>query len=112
MPGTVCSKEYSFTNLISGDSQEITNFLRGYVDNQINLNNDSSCLGTCSDYKFARNYDCYNGTFCDKQKKVGEADPICRGTIFDCGFIEEKMEICPSVSTINIAITSFVFFCC
>lgn len=82
----------------AGHSREITNFLRGYVDNQINLNDKKSCWGTCSDYKFARNYDCYNGTFCDEQRKVGEADPICRGTIVDCSFVEEKMEICPSVS--------------
>lgn len=88
------------------DSQEITNFIRGYVDNQINLNSESSCWGTCSDYKFTRNYDCYNGTFCDEQRKIGEADPICRGTIFDCSFIEEKMEVCPSVSTDSV----FSFF--
>lgn len=83
---------------IADGSREVTNFIRGYIDNQINLNEEKSCWGTCSDYKFARNYDCDNRTFCYDQKNVGEADPVCRGTIFDCGFIEEKMEVCPSVS--------------
>lgn len=81
--------------------QQVTNFLRGYIDNEINLNAEGSCSGTCSDYKFARNYGCSNGTFCYEQQKVGEADPICRGTIIDCNFIDDKMEICPSVSGRN-----------
>ncbi|KAG4074552.1 hypothetical protein HA402_005617 [Bradysia odoriphaga] len=84
-----------------GDSLEITNFLRGYIDNEINLNNEQSCWGTCSDYRFARNYGCYNNTFCDVQRKVGEADPVCRGTIVDCLFIEDKLEVCPSMITRN-----------
>ncbi|KAJ6646069.1 hypothetical protein Bhyg_01279, partial [Pseudolycoriella hygida] len=84
-----------------GHSQEITNFIRGYVDNQINFNKEESCWGSCSDYNFARHHVCHNGTFCYDNRKVGEVDPVCRGTIFDCSFIEEKMEICPSLNGRN-----------
>lgn len=78
-------------------SRQITNFLRGYVDNEINLNSDGSCWGTCSDYKFARNYQCSSGTFCE-YRNVGEVNPTCRGTIIDCMYIDKRMEVCPSVS--------------
>lgn len=85
------------SNFFTANARQITNFLRGYVDNEINLNRDGSCWNTCPDYEFARNYRCFNGTFCH-ENIIGEADRVCKGTIIDCSFIDQKMEVCPSVS--------------
>lgn len=83
---------------IDDTSIQITNFLRGYVDNEINLNVHHSCDRSCSDYKTARQHGCYEGTFCDDNRKAGRKDTTCSGQIFDCTFVESDMQICLSVS--------------
>lgn len=82
------------------ESIQITNFLTGYVDNEINLNKDGSCWNSCEDYKWAANHRCSDGTFCDQQRRMGHAT-TCNGTILDCSYIDASMQICPSVSTIK-----------
>lgn len=79
-------------------SIQITNFLRGYIDNEINLNVHNSCDRSCSEYKTARQHGCYEGTFCDDRRKAGRKDVTCSGQIFDCTFVESDMKICLSVS--------------
>lgn len=83
---------------IDDSSIQITNFLRGYVDNEINLNVHKSCDKSCPEYRTARQHGCYEGTFCDYQRKAGRKDTTCTGQIFDCTFVEADMTICLSVS--------------
>lgn len=82
--------------IIDDESMQVTNFLNGYVDNEINLNKEGSCWNTCEDYRFAQNYGCSDGTFCDQQRRIGHS-AACNGTIVDCSYIDSSMKICPSV---------------
>lgn len=86
-------------NFLSKDDEsiQITNFLTGYVDNEINMNKDGSCWNSCPDYKWAQNHRCSDGTFCDLQRRMGHVS-ACDGTILDCSYIESSMTICQSVS--------------
>lgn len=79
---------------------EITNFVQGYVDNEVNFNPNGSCTRSCSDYTSTRNYGCKNDTLCqinylDKNKTR------CDGRITDCTFIESDMSLCANVSVVN-----------
>lgn len=82
---------------IEDESLQITNLLQGYVENEVNLNKDGSCAGSCEDHKFGRNRHCSEGTFCGDQIVDDAKRHICSGTIVDCIFIESNMQICPSV---------------
>lgn len=75
---------------------QITRFVQGYVDNEINLNPDESCKDTCSDYKQTRNYKCSTGTVCadDIAEKTSTK---CNGTVLNCEFIEEDLTACPVI---------------
>ncbi|KAG4071476.1 hypothetical protein HA402_011630 [Bradysia odoriphaga] len=64
--------------------------LQGYVENEVNLNKESSCSGSCEDYKYARNRHCAPGTFCGDQSVNGSKSHICTGAVVDCMFIEIK----------------------
>lgn len=81
------------------ESIQVTNFLTGYIDNEINLNKDGSCWNSCADYKWTKNYRCSDGTFCDQQRRIGHM-ASCNGTIVDCSYIESSMLICQSVSKV------------
>ncbi|KAG4078152.1 hypothetical protein HA402_002204 [Bradysia odoriphaga] len=78
-----------------GKDNQVTHLLDGYIDNEVNLNNDNDCTQTCSDYKVAKNFGCFEGTYCEQQ-----VQPLarCRGTVVDCQFIDWDLEVCPSAS--------------
>lgn len=73
---------------------QVTRFLQGYVDNEINLNPDSSCKKTCSDYTNTKNYDCKDDTLC-AESHVDQASTKCNGTILNCEFIDGELTACP-----------------
>lgn len=79
---------------------QLTNFIQGYVDNEINLNPYGSCAPYCSDYKSTKNYDCNEKTLCaanyyDKNKTR------CHGMIRDCDYFDSTFTYCPNVSESN-----------
>lgn len=81
-----------------GTYEEVTNFLRGYMDNEVNLNPDGTCRNTCNDYKVTENYQCYDGTYCAQKPEGPERDRVrCRGTVVDCQFIGSDLNVCSSV---------------
>lgn len=86
---------------------QITRFIQGYVDNEINLNPDESCKQTCWDYKKTRNHKCGGGTLCADSVAEHQATK-CNGTIYNCEFIDDDLTICP-VSFISVCF--FVHFC-
>lgn len=69
----------------------VTNFIQGYIDNEINLNKGMSCSGTCADSKLTKNYDCYNGTLC---AHTNFQKTKCSGDIFDCDVIDSDGTAC------------------
>lgn len=96
------SFEFLFSLSEPGNNLEITNFLRGYIDNEANLNADGSCALTCSDYQNTKQHQCRPDTFCaalnpEQRKKVE-----CKGRIRGCYGLEDELTICPSVSELKI----------
>lgn len=84
----------------SASYTEITNFVQGYIENEVNFNRDGSCSSTCSDYRIAEQHGCANSTMChinylDKNKTR------CDGQIRSCQFIESDMTLCPNVMQSN-----------
>lgn len=74
---------------------EITNFVQGYIENEVNFNREGSCLETCSDYRLTYQHGCANSTMChinylDKNKTR------CEGLIRSCQFVESDITICPN----------------
>lgn len=74
----------------------ITNFMQGYIDNQINLDASHTCANTCSDHKLTgKNYDCHNDTICAHHNFQKTR---CTGEVFDCSSIESDGSVCLVVS--------------
>ncbi|CAH0751220.1 unnamed protein product [Diatraea saccharalis] len=70
---------------------EVTRFLQGYVENEVNMNSDRTCRDNCAYYTVAERHNCLSGTFCEKQTK-------CNGRILDCQYIDSDMWVCPANS--------------
>lgn len=75
----------------------VTGFLQGFVDNEINLNKESTCKNTCDEYDATRQYGCHNDTVCGQSIK-NQRITKCKGILRDCEYIGSDVEICPSVS--------------
>lgn len=86
-----------------GTYEEVTNFLVGYLDNEVNLNEDGTCQNTCEDYRVTKNYRCYDGTYCASKPEGSERDQaVCKGDIVNCEFLGSDLNICSSVSLITL----------
>lgn len=84
-----------------GTYEEVTNFLNGYVDNEVNLNQDDTCQTTCEDYKVTENYGCFDGTYCAQKTAGSERDrATCKGKVVNCEFLGADLNICSSVRPI------------
>lgn len=92
----------------STEYEMITGFLQGFVDNEINLNEENTCKKTCEDYRLTRQYGCHNDTLCGvplKNQRINK----CNGILRDCEFIGSDLEICPSVSIYGIINKSILY---
>lgn len=88
---------------------QITRFIQGYIDNEVNLNADKSCKQTCSDYKITKNFGCAEKTLCNEYSHIDEASMRCKGTIYNCDFVDDDViSVCP-VRTCYILL-NFSFF--
>ena len=67
----------------------LTNLLQGHIENEIDLNAQSSCRKSCEPYNFAKPQSCYKDLFCSKQLP-------CNGRLFDCGFYDADAWVCLS----------------
>lgn len=74
---------------------QITRFIQGYVDNEINLNADTSCSHSCSDFQQTTNFGCQPKTLCAEQH-IDLVATRCTGTIYNCDKLENDLTICPS----------------
>lgn len=66
-------------------------FLKGYIQNEVDLNPKESCMENCGYYSVTKQHGCFGGQFCGKQRG-------CAGEIFDCQYIDSDMWVCQSVS--------------
>lgn len=63
---------------------QVTNFLQGYVDNELNLNTDDSCTKNCVDYTKTKNYLCAPETVCGETPVGQRPLSVCKGDVRDC----------------------------
>lgn len=69
----------------------VTRLLQGYIENEVDMNNDNTCRENCGSYQFTETYTCYKELFCARQ-------PKCTGKLLNCQYFDSDMWICPSVS--------------
>lgn len=69
------------------------------MDNEANLNAAGSCTGSCSDYRWTRQFQCQSGSLCDRN--INDHDPAkCSGIIRECQEIDDAdINICETVCT-------------
>ncbi|XP_017092961.2 uncharacterized protein orion isoform X1 [Drosophila bipectinata] len=68
---------------------EVTRLLQGYVENEVDLNNEETCRETCDYYQSTRAEGCFKEKYCARQQR-------CSGRIYNCQFIDSDMWVCPS----------------
>ncbi|KQS30547.1 uncharacterized protein LOC6551613 isoform X2 [Drosophila erecta] len=68
---------------------EVTRLLQGYIENEVDLNNEETCRETCSFYQSTRSEGCFKELYCSRQ-------PKCSGRLYNCQFVDSDMWVCPS----------------
>lgn len=70
---------------------QLTQLLQGYIENEVDMNNEQSCGQNCASYSGnrGRSTGCYKDQFCAKQNR-------CRGAIQKCQFIDADATVCIS----------------
>lgn len=86
-----------FLRLAPAASYEITNFLQGYIDAEINLNAEGSCALTCGDYQNTKHYACNSDTLCAGLKPENRSLIGCKGRVRGCHGIDDSISVCPAV---------------
>lgn len=100
---------WSCDNFSSNESYtQLTNFIQGYVDNEINLNADGSCAPYCSDFKATKNYGCKTGTLC-AANYLDHNKTRCMGSVRDCDYFGPSFTYCSNVSNDFYFISIFEF---
>lgn len=77
---------------------QITRLLQGYIENEVDMNNDGTCRENCAHYQYSENHGCFKDMYCSKQ-------PKCSGRLYNCRFVDSDMWVCPSVSMTTLGIT-------
>lgn len=90
-----------FLNAVPGLNYELTNFLQGYIDAEVNLNVDGSCALTCGDYQNTKHYACHPGTLCAELKPENRATIGCKGKVRGCHSLDDDISVCPGVSRLR-----------
>lgn len=67
--------------------------IQGYVQNEIALNDESTCRNSCSDYTKTKIRDCNGNNFCTETK-------TCKGIIRDCQPFDGEVNVCISVKVL------------
>lgn len=100
---------WSCDDFSSNDSfTQLTNFIQGYVDNEINMNPDGSCAPYCTDFKETKSYGCKEGTMC-AANYLDHNKTRCLGTIRDCDYFGPSFNLCPNVSELLFLLWAFLF---
>ncbi|XP_076160472.1 chemokine-like protein orion isoform X2 [Ptiloglossa arizonensis] len=68
---------------------QLTQLFQGYIVNEVDLNDQSTCRENCAYYGYTKVHGCYKNQFCAQQRQ-------CNGRILNCEYIESDMWICPS----------------
>jgi Domain of unknown function (DUF4803) len=69
-----------------------TGLMQGYIENEVDLNNDNTCRENCGHYQLTESFTCYKDLYCARQ-------PRCSGKLLNCRYVDSDMWICPSKSS-------------
>lgn len=79
------------TQHIEGETYvAVTRLLQGFIENEVDMNADSTCKENCAAYPIAETHGCFKDMYCAKQ-------PKCSGKLLNCQFVDSDMWICPAV---------------
>lgn len=86
-------KQIKLNEIIFADETytQLTQLFQGYIVNEVDLNDQSTCRENCAYYGYTKVHGCYKNQFCAQQRQ-------CNGRILNCEYIESDMWICPSVN--------------
>lgn len=82
------------THHVSGETyEEVTRLLQGYIENEVDLNADGTCMENCASYQYTESHGCFKGEkkYCSRQEK-------CNGKLLHCRYVDSDMWVCPAVS--------------
>lgn len=86
-----------FISIIApGNIIEITKFLQGYLESEVNLNAEGSCSLTCNDYQNVNHHACRADSLCSSFKPEQRQKVACNGTIRACGAFADSISVCAS----------------
>ncbi|XP_060651417.1 uncharacterized protein LOC132788116 [Drosophila nasuta] len=83
-----------FTHKLNVTYDEVTRLLQGYIENEVDLNNDESCTQSCHNYYNTTRSGCFDSKFCAQQ-------PQCLGRIHNCQSLDSPLWICQSPENSN-----------
>lgn len=86
----------NFLVIASGANTEVTNFLQGYIESEINLNPDGSCAFTCGDYQNTKHHGCRPDSLCATFDKKVQSKMACKGRIRGCSAFDDSISVCAS----------------
>lgn len=92
---------------IAANYHQITRFIQGYVDNEVNLNADKKCSFSCTDFRQTNNFGCHPDTLCAAQH-IDPTATRCNGTVYNCEKLDNDLTICPSWQKFQIRRYDFV----
>lgn len=79
---------------------QVTKFLQGYVDNELNFNQEDTCKNNCEDYTNIEHIRCADKTLCAQNRRQDLV--VCSGQIRDCRQIpSDEIEVCYTDNTIR-----------
>lgn len=68
---------------------EITELLQGYIQNEVDLNDQGTCRENCAEYKYTKSHSCYMNLYCKQQRR-------CNGKVINCRFVDSDSQVCPA----------------
>lgn len=73
--------------------EQITKFLQGYIDNELNFNQDDTCTNNCEDFTKTEHVRCADKTLCAQNRRHDVA--VCSGSVRDCKELNnDDIQIC------------------
>lgn len=86
---------FFFINKLSANEgyEQVTKFLQGYIDNELNFNQEDTCAKNCEDFTKTEHVRCANETLCANNRRQDVA--VCSGRVRECKELkDDNVQIC------------------
>lgn len=79
----------------ASDYEQVTKFLQGYIDNELNFSEEDTCTNNCEDFTKTQHVRCAEKTLCTQNRRQDLV--VCGGEVRDCKQIQnDDIEVCYS----------------